>query len=58
LRRHGRRDTLDAAHAAAARLDDAIARVLGRVAPAVQRALLDVVPGAELEAPPAVPRAL
>jgi ATP-dependent DNA helicase DinG len=59
LRRHGRRDTLDAAHAAASRLDDAIARVLGRVTPAVQRALLDVVPGAELEAPPAAaPRAL
>jgi ATP-dependent DNA helicase DinG len=59
VRRWGDPATRDAAWAAAAHLDDIIGRLLGRLAAPLQQALLDAVPGAELEAPPAsAPRAL
>ncbi len=53
VRRWGDPATRDAAWAAAAHLDDIIGRLLGRLAAPLQQALLDAVPGAELEAPPA-----
>ena len=48
---YGNPDVLDAAKAAASRLGDTVAGLFGRPDPAVQRALLDVLPGATLEAP-------